>query len=310
LLGVRIQVRMILAGKFPVRLLDLVILGGSGDTEDFVVVAKLYRHVLSLLQSNFEALPSRDRVGIEFAGIVQNFLDVTVFVIGVVMIKDDTFGPALDAGLDGLFPAAMAPPGMAGQFFRRILRIGDEAIGILGQCPHVLVAPLDTMFNIGAIGSHLSVLLDAEADRALRMIQRQNENARAGEVERSLDHVHVVAGTGQVRHIDREIRTRHQAGQRIHARRSPASGKVEREVIPGIVQRPEKRDALNMVEMEMAEENMSFDGIVAKLLLQVVSEQTKPGSTVENENLVGVGPNLNAGGIASIPHVLPLWCGS
>src|SRR5207248_2250931 len=45
LLVVGIQVRMVLAGKFPVRLLDFVVLGGSRNAQDFVVIAKLHGHV-------------------------------------------------------------------------------------------------------------------------------------------------------------------------------------------------------------------------------------------------------------------------
>ena len=49
-----------------------------------------------------------------------------------------------------------------------------------------------------------------------------------------------------------------------------------------------------MVEMEMAEENMGLMGLSPNSLLKFVSEQANPGSAVENENLVGVGPDFDA----------------
>ena len=42
---VRVQVRMVFAGELAVCLLEFVFLGGSRNTEDFVVIAKLYCHV-------------------------------------------------------------------------------------------------------------------------------------------------------------------------------------------------------------------------------------------------------------------------
>src|SRR6266480_4048545 len=147
LLVVRIQIGMIFAGKLPVRLLDFVFLGRPRNTKDFVIIAKLHGHGTSLLQTDFEAFAGGDHVGAEFAGFVQNLIDVGIFVVRVVVIQSDTLDAGLNPDLECLLPAGVSPPDVLGQFFGRVLRVNDEEVCILGEGEHIPVAPVDTVFD-------------------------------------------------------------------------------------------------------------------------------------------------------------------
>ena len=61
-----------------------------------------------------------------------------------------------------------------------------------------------------------------------------------------------------------------------------------------VVERPKKGNALDMIEMKMAEENVSADRFVAELLLELISEITNSSPAIKDQNLVCVGSDFNA----------------
>ena len=81
-------------------------------------------------------------------------------------------------------------------------------------------------------------------------------------------------------------------------------------MVSRIVERAKKWNSLNVVEVEMAEEDVCADRLVAVFLLKVITEVADAGSAVENQNLIGVGSDFNARGISTIPHIFFLWCRS
>src|SRR6516225_272369 len=192
---VRIQVRMVFAGKLAVCLFDFLFLRGARNTKDFIIIAKLHCHgsksrtgiaptprnepwsqdspgtgVNSLLQTDFESFAGGNHVWVEFAGVVQYFFDVRIFVIWIVMEKSNPLYFRFNSDLDGLLPTAMTPPDVFRQFLRRVLSIDDEEIGVFRETHHVPVAPVDAVLHVRALRDHLAVLHDAVADAALRVI--------------------------------------------------------------------------------------------------------------------------------------------
>src|SRR5207253_8741534 len=122
LLVVRIQIGMILPSELPVCLLDFFFLRRSGHTKNLVIIAELYGHERSLLQTDFEAFAGGNHVGIEFTGIGEDFFDVRVFVVWIVMVQGDALNPGFNPDLDRLLPASVSPADVIGQFFGRVLR--------------------------------------------------------------------------------------------------------------------------------------------------------------------------------------------
>ena len=49
-----------------------------------------------------------------------------------------------------------------------------------------------------------------------------------------------------------------------------------------------------MIEMKMAEKNMSAYRLVAEFLLKFISEITNSSSAIEDQNLIGIGSDFNA----------------
>src|SRR5207247_74346 len=113
----------------------------------------------------------------------------------------------------------------------------------------------------------------------------------------------------QHRHIDREVRVSHHAGERIPNKvGSTPAREIKGEMVFGIVERPEERNALDVVQVKMAEENMGADGLAAELLLEFFAKQPDAGPPVEDEDLVAAGADLNTGGVAAIHHIFSLGC--
>src|SRR5215471_7981331 len=74
------------------------------------------------------------------------------------------------------------------------------------------------------------------------------------------------------------------------------------------VQRGKKRDALDVVPMEVRKENVRADGAAVGLLHQLLSQIAKTGAAVENED-ASVQAHFDAGGIASIAQIFGLGRG-
>src|SRR5262249_33975796 len=140
---VGIQIRMVLAREFPVRFLNLVFLCGTGNSKDFVIIAKLNRHAVSLLYSNFQAFTSCDHMRMELLSVIEDLFKLGILVMRIVVVKSDTFDTRFDPDLNRLLPAAVAPSNVIRQFFRCVLSIDDEEVGVFCQSPNVLVAPVD-----------------------------------------------------------------------------------------------------------------------------------------------------------------------
>jgi hypothetical protein len=115
----------------------------------------------------------------------------------------------------------------------------------LRECDDVLVAPVHTMLDVRAIGDDFAVLHDAITHASLRMVQGQNQNPRVRGRECSFDEINVFTRTRELRHIDWKVWIRHHSRQCIHYEIGiPAAGKVKREVITRVVERPKKREYL------------------------------------------------------------------
>src|SRR5262245_38124788 len=98
------------------------------------------------------------------------------------------------------------------------------------------------------------------------MAQRQNENSSVRNGERPFDQIDVFARARQIRHVHGKVGIRHHARERVHNEiRLAPSCKIKREVILRAIERAKEWNALNVVQMKMAEENMRADGFVAEL---------------------------------------------
>jgi hypothetical protein len=61
-----------------------------------------------------------------------------------------------------------------------------------------------------------------------------------------------------------------------------------------VVQRTKEWNTLDVIEVKMAEEDMSANGLIPELLLQLLSKQPDSGTAVEDQNLITIRTNLDA----------------
>jgi len=138
-------------------------------------------------------------------------------------------------------------------------------------------------------------LHDSVPETALRVIQGQHENSGIGHRESTFGEVDILSGAWKFRHIHREVGICHHSRERIHDYVCIASSsEIKREVIAWVVERPKKGDALYMVQMKMAEKNMSAYGVITELLQQFISEEPNACPAIKDEDLIRVRPYLDA----------------
>src|SRR2546422_2146735 len=101
----------------------------------------------SLLHTDLETFARSNHVRIEFARGIQYLFDIGIFVVWIMMVESNTLHFGFDSDLDGLLPTAVAPPDVIGQFFRRVLSIDDEEIGIFCQHQDIPVAPPNAVLS-------------------------------------------------------------------------------------------------------------------------------------------------------------------
>ena len=75
-----------------------------------------------------------------------------------------------------------------------------------------------------------------------------------------------------------------------------------------VIQRAEKRHALNVIPMEVRNENVSVKLAIAEFVFQLVAQHAEAGTAIENVNALSQA-NLDARGVAPVTQILGLWRG-
>ena len=85
---------------------------------------------------------------------------------------------------------------------------------------------------------------------------------------------------------------------------------MEEETVPLAVERQEKRDALNVVPVEMREEEEGGDLLGTELADQALAERPQPAAAIEDDQRPVVQPDFQARRVSAVPRVTPLRSGS
>jgi hypothetical protein len=67
---------------------------------------------------------------------------------------------------------------------------------------------------------------------------------------------------------------------------------------------------LNVIEVKVAEKDVGSNRAVAEFLLEFFTEEANSRASVEDQDLIAVRADFNAGGISSKSHVVFLGCWS
>src|SRR5215469_1381210 len=121
----------------------------------------------------------------------------------------------------------------------------------------------------------------------------------------SLLDVKKVAFCLHLAHVHRKVRSGHLLFHHPLQGADAARGMKHETVLGFVVERPEKRQTLNVIPMEEGDKDVSGDGLAIEFPEQVMPQRAEAGATVEDENAVAQ-THLDAGGIASVAQVFRL----
>src|SRR5215472_14439920 len=196
-------------------------------------------------------------------------------------------------------------------FFGKVLRIIDEHVCALGELAYIPIEHRIARLVIGGIHHHAVFGFDAKAKAALRVIQPHGMNHAAVKFEPAGIDVAKLTARGHLVHLDRKIRIRHLLFQGpLQPTRSAGRVKDERALVI-VVERSKKRNALDVVPVEVGEKNVRRKRLSAGFLLQVLAEDAEAGAAIKNVDL-SVDTDFDAGGVASIAQIFRLGrrCGA
>ena len=148
------------------------------------------------LNRDFETLTSSNDIRVELLGLLEDRIDGAVVVVWVVVKQNDFLGFRLERAFNGLFPSAVAPSFMPGQFFRCVLGVDDQTVCVFGEFPEIVLTPFGTSFDVCAVGNNLVALCDPVSHTTLRMVQFLHEDCRVCHAEGSFHQIDVIPHTG------------------------------------------------------------------------------------------------------------------
>src|ERR1019366_6658927 len=162
------------------------------------------------------------------------------------------------------------------------------------------------MLEVRGIDNDHAIALDAVAGRALRMVQGKRADRQRADLDHAaLGELVEVAFGGNLAEVDRKIRLRHLSFERF-LQRLTGGARKERDVVLGPVERSEKRDALNVVPVEMRQEDIGLDRLPFRFLQQSLTERADAAARVENDAFIIGGSDLDAGCVAAELQVFNL----
>jgi len=85
---------------------------------------------------------------------VQYRVHRVIVMAGVVVKQNQTLYIALTSNLRGMQPGAVAPTLLGNIFVRRILRVVDQHVSILGELPQSFVEPGISVLKVAGMRNH------------------------------------------------------------------------------------------------------------------------------------------------------------
>src|SRR6185312_4865520 len=106
-------------------------------------------------------------------------------------------------------------------------------------------------------------------------------------------------------HINGEVGRRHLLFHHPLQSASAARGVERKTVFRVLVERTEKRDALNVVPVKMGDKDVCTYRLISRVALELLAQCAKSGTTVEDVEIVAQA-HFDAGGVASVAQVVGL----
>ena len=221
-----------------------------------------------------------------------------------VMVEENKFlCAAFHDDVDGFAPVAMSPALFAGGvFFRKILRVVDEQVGAFSQFADALIKHGIARLIVSGVNNDFALSFHAKAETALGMVEPHGLHGAAFKLSAAFVDGAELAVRGHVTHVDGEIWVGHLLFQGL-LQPARAAGRVKDErALAVVIQRREKRDALDVVPVKMRKKNVRVDGMAVSFLRELLAQVAESGAAIENIN-VPIDADFNTGGIAPVTQV-------
>ena len=183
-------------------------------------------------------------------------VDHVVVVTGIVVEQGQALGADLARQPHGVLDRAVTPCALAGELGGRVLGVVDQQVDALAQCEHAVgdVRPAERLLVIADVGDARRTVRHAIAERLADMGHGAALDVEAADAElggRFAD----VDPTGEGIDPDREHRRADRRGEDLGGRAAVVLRRgVDDELARLVQQRPEERQALDVVPVEVADE--------------------------------------------------------
>lgn len=237
--------------------------------------------------------------GEEAAGAEGNLVEGVVAALGGVVEEDEVADAGVAGQGDGGFPGAVAAAG--GLFGGQELGVTDEELGATGELAETKVELSVAGLVVGGIDKRGAVVLEAVGEGAARVIGAAGADTKLAERDFAVgsDFLKIQAGPSAAlgrreRHTQQGVDN---AGQ---AARGPLRrGAVNGEFVSSGGERGEVRQALDMIPMVVAKEEVGVEAGDERLGVKFLAQRSEPGAGVEEYDLVG-GAQFEGGGVAAV----------
>ena len=183
-------------------------------------------------------------------------------MVRIVVEENQFFGAAFHDDVDGFAPVAVSPALFAGGvFFRKILRVVDQQVSAFSQLADAFIKDGIAGLIVRGVNNDLALGFHAEAQAALRMVEPHGLHGAAFKLGAAFVDGAELAVRGHVTHVHGEIWVGHLLFQRL-LQAARAAGRVKDErAVAVVIQRREKRDALDVVPVKVRKKNVRVDWV-------------------------------------------------
>jgi len=229
-------------------------------------------------------------------------------MVGIVVEENQFLGAAFHDDVDGFAPVAVSPALLArGIFFRQVLCVIDQQVGALGQLADAFIEHRIAGLVVRGVDQGLALCFHAEAQAALRMIEPHGLHGAIVERGAAFVDIDELPVRRHLTHVHGEIGIGHLLFQSLLQPARAAGGVKDERIIAVVIERREKRDALDVVPVKVGEKNVRVDGLPAfaayrVFLRELFAQVSETGAAVEDID-VPVDAHLNTGGIAAVTQV-------
>ncbi len=183
------------------------------------------------------------------------------------------------------------------------IRAGDErrVVNLVGALRRPLAARERWRMRlvVGGVDERRAVGLDPVAERQRRVVHVVGGDADVVDLDAAFDQVVVADLGGELLDRDRKIGVLHLARERLADRRPEAARSVDVPLEVPLEQRRQERQALDVVPVRMADEDMTPARPV-RLREQRLAEAVRAGAAIEQDQRAARAAHLDARGVAAV----------